>query len=136
MGFVAGTDLSTGDIVTATDWNNYNGASNSIDYLETELTKLYDLDSSLNTVLSLDTTYQNTSGKIRVVQLGTYMNNTQGIAVVSDSGSSPTTAIGSLTNRTGVDMSFSFSFLVPPGYYYRVNKTGTPALTADIYDMH
>lgn len=34
MAWTAGADVSTGDLITAADWNNYMGASGSLEYLK------------------------------------------------------------------------------------------------------
>ena len=34
MGWTAGSDVSTGDLITAAQWNNYMGASGSLEYLK------------------------------------------------------------------------------------------------------
>ena len=137
MAFIAGVDLSTGDIVQASDWNNYNGADGSIDYLHTEFAKLDDITFNASPGLSDDgTVYRNTSGGLKMVQNSVYMNNGEGMNFVSDSNASPTTSLGDLSNGSGSDMCHSFAFLVPNDYYFKMTKSSLPASNSFTWDEH
>lgn len=65
MAWTAGVTRTTGDLISAADWNSYLGAAGSLDYLKAETDKLDDISSS-TPANSLDTIYQN-STKIRFV---------------------------------------------------------------------
>lgn len=122
MGFNAGSDVSTSDLITAAKWNLYMGSSGSITYLKTEADKVDALtvDASPSRVKS--TIYQNTSGKTRYVQICCSIPNNGGVSVECDSGNPPTVDVGAIHNEGGQPEHFSITFLVINNYYYRLNE--------------
>lgn len=89
----------------------------------------------------IDTIYQNTGGKIRVVTVSLVISLgvTETAQAVIGSSSPPTTdaaSVGHSSGATGADYG-SMTFIVPPSWYYRVNSaTGTPTIDNWIeYDL-
>ena len=133
MAWVDGIDLTTGDLVTEADWNNYLGADGSIDYLKTETDKIDDI-SQAQPARVLGTVYQNTSGKTRVVTVsvsngGTSLD-TYGVFAFVGASSPPTTGVGDAKSglidpTASGQWCCSVTFIVMPNYYYRVTDEGT-----------
>lgn len=129
MAWVAGADVSTGDLITAAQWNNYLGASGSLEYLKGETDKLDDCSHS-EPSRAKDTIYQNTSGKVRFVTIAIEVDG--GVAEYAEaeigSSSPPTITVAPIGHASGVggDEELSLSFIVPPSWYYRLTEsTGT-----------
>lgn len=138
MGWTAGSDVSTGDLITAATWNNYLGATGSLEYLKTEADKHDDV--TLNDVTgtrAIDATvYENTSGKTKIcivsVELQTNADSgagDSGVVAHTDSATPPTTQVDAakLQNKDtlGGDMEISAKlvFVVKAGDYYKVTSS-------------
>ena len=136
MAFVAGVDRTTGDIVTATFWNNYNGASGSIDFLKTEADKLDDITIAASQG-SVDTEFQNTSGSPQYVMTRATANDGDGYRVDSDAASPPSVEIGQFNNNSGGNMRGVCFFAVPIDAYYKaVTVGGTLGVTFQIATVY
>jgi len=134
MAWVAGADVSTGELITAAQWNNYLGASGSMEYLKTEADKLDDV-SDTEPSRAFDTIYENTSGKIRIVIISVALTSSEGASFEIGSSSPPTDEIWRSGN---VENECPITAIVPPGYFYRLNDDlGTPTLYQwHEYDLH
>ena len=128
MAWSAGVTRSTGDLVTAAQWNNYLGASGSLDYLKTEADK-HDDCSVASPSRALDTIYQNGS-KTRVVAV-TISNSGAGEGVYIEIGSSspPTTDVLRMTTAAAGIERDAVVFVVPANWYYRIaTYAGSPTI--------
>lgn len=144
MAWVAGADVTVGDLITAATWNNYLGASGDIDLLKIETDKLDDVSQGdVTGSRAIDgTTYQNTSDKIRFVTINVTtqivaadgdLDGTARVEIKCDSNSTPTTVvanIGLVLGLFGLNVvansivSYStVSFKVAPDYYYKATET-------------
>ena len=130
MAWVAGADVSTGDLITAATWNNYLGAAGSIEYLKAETDKLDDV-SHAEPVRALDQIYQN-STKIRLVLIDVSLSNgvLETVSIRVENATPPTIVIALPYHDTNSGMEQKAStFIVPPSYYYTaVIVAGTPTL--------
>ena len=130
MGWTAGADVSTGDLITAAQWNNYLGATGSLEYLKTETDKLDDVTHS-EPSRALGTIYQNTSGKLRFVTVQIYADQSGSVKAEIGSASPPTIVVGQI-GEDSIDADIIYaaiSFIVPLAWYYRiVTLLGSPTL--------
>uniref|UniRef100_A0A6M3KP52 Uncharacterized protein n=1 Tax=viral metagenome TaxID=1070528 RepID=A0A6M3KP52_9ZZZZ len=152
MGWTAGADVTTGDLVTSATWNNYLGASGSIEYLKTEADRIDDLSFADQTgVNALDTTYTNGANlRLVLVTINSAVAAADGelngdafVVVKSDSATPPVTELGYAGFRD-IDLSglaveaqvleadFCISFLVLPGEKYRVEDNSSGDGTATV----
>jgi hypothetical protein len=122
MAWTAGEDVSTGDLITAARWNNYMGASGSLDFVHDALDDVSQSDVSGSR--SMDTVYQNTNGKIRIATVAVQSVDQgvglSGLVAYCDSSNPPTTVVGkgrgASTDHDGYN---SVTFVVPINYYYK-----------------
>jgi len=129
MAWTAGADVSTGDIIISATWNNYLGASGSLEYLKAIFDELNacSLSAELSGSRALDTEYQNGS-KIRLVSVT--INSDTGAKgysqVAIGPASPPATYCGYVTcDDLNGDMKYQqLFFVVPPSYYYEVFDAG------------
>ncbi|MAH46929.1 hypothetical protein CMI37_13950 [Candidatus Pacearchaeota archaeon] len=136
MAWTAGADVSTSDLITAATWNNYLGASGSLEWLKTEADKMQAVSDDQPT-RALDTVYQNTSGKILYVTISFDMGNGDSITVESDSSATPSTQIGALAHNGGGTCDLCITFIVKPTHYYQVTDVaGTPSMTWNEWEEH
>ena len=138
MAFTAGNTLSTGHVVTATDWNNYLGSTGSVDYLKTETDKLDDVSHS-EPGNSLDTTYQNTTGKIVFVTICITYNTTNDIVHIQHGTTSPpATEILRMSVRGTDKLYDNCAFMVVPNYYYTASSQAGNCTLVDWHewDLH
>jgi len=119
MAWVAGADVSTGELITAAQWNNYLGASGSIEYLKTEADRIDDISHD-EPSRALTTIYHNTSSKVLAVLVS--MNEQSGGTsyIYSDANASPSDLIARFTGSVTASSIIPIFFLVPPGYYYKI----------------
>lgn len=75
---------------------------------------------------ALDTIYQNTSGKPLWVIVTTNVGNNIGVTAYIGAASPPTSAVAKNFTSGGSTGFIPMTFLVPPSYYYKVTKTGSP----------
>ena len=129
MAFTAGNTLSTGHIVTASDWNNYLGSSGSIDYLKTEVDKIDDITIDVSSI-STDVLCQNTTDSIRFITIWVRNQSNEKIKLLTGSTSSTGTTIGNLsTPSTGGYIDSCISGCILPNYYYTVStQSGAPLI--------
>ncbi len=128
MGWNAGEDLVVGSVVTSTKWNSYMGTAGSLEYL-----KAVDATVSVaQPARALNTVYQNTSGKIRLIsisaklEVGVSDNNVQGnssIDCLCDTSTAPTTRVAFAETYAWFDgllsggysrITHNLSFISPP----------------------
>ena len=69
---------------------------------------------------AIGTTYQNTGGKIRLVSVTIDVSSGY-VQALCDANSTPTTVVA----YTDAIHAITLTFLVPPNYYYKLNKSGT-----------
>jgi hypothetical protein len=137
MGYTAGADVAEGAAITGSKWNNYNGASGSVDYLKSEMDRLHtatQTDATGSRVLG--TEYQNTSGSPLFVTVTAQVDgvfNGVAIAAYSDDNTPPVDEVARAsldTSSAEVDRAH-VTFIVPNAYYYKVvNADGNAALVA------
>ena len=129
MGWYAGENVNTGQLITAAQWNNYLGADGSLDYLKVQTDRL-DLVDQDQPSRALNTIYQN-STRLRVVLVTIYLDPNAGVYVYVGAASPPDILIDVLRNNVNADLiSSSSTFIVKPSHYYEVTTSeGTP----DIY---
>lgn len=134
MAWVAGNDVTTGDLITAAQWNNYLGVTGSLEYLKTETDKLDDVSHS-EPGNAKDTIYQNTSGKFRLVTVSISITSgvaAQAIAYIGAATPPTTVVVNSYYDGTA-SIYLTFSFIVPNNYYYKVTEA---AGTITILEWH
>lgn len=130
MAWTAPRTWTTAEIVTAAMMNEQ--VRNNELYLKGETDKLDNVSSSEPSRV-LDTVYQNTSGKIRLVSVGVSLSGgvNEGVYLKIGASSPPATTIG-MINRTASNTGnaqLMGSFIVPPSWYYKVETyQGTPTL--------
>jgi len=130
MGWYAGENVYTGQLITAAQWNNYLGADGSLDYLKVQTDRL-DLVDQDQPSRALDTIYQNIT-RLRVVLVTVYLNPSETVAVYVGAASPPDILIDVLRNNVNADLiSSSSTFIVKPSHYYEVTtKDGTPTIVS------
>jgi hypothetical protein len=118
-------------------WNNYNGASGSIDYLKTEMDRLHTAtQGDVTGTRALGTIYQNLTGSPIFVSVTAQVNgaaNDVSITAYSDDNTPPvdTVARVSMDTSTAEVDNNSVVFVVPNNYYYKVvNADGNALLVA------
>ena len=131
MAFVAGVDVTTGDLITAAFINNYLGVAGSIDYLKTEADKHNDCVQRDGTsvayaspagVRAKNTIYENTSGKTRFVAIsvvGAAQNDALELKV--ENATPPTITVGDWIATDNVHAG-TITGVVPAGSYYKANE--------------
>lgn len=126
MAWTAGATVTTGDLITAAQWNSYLGAAGSVDYLKSEVDTLnieaakHDDCSHTEPTRAMDTIYQNGS-KTRIVTVAISFDAGENIQVLIGSGTPPATAILIADNPTAVDnLSMAITFPVPANWYYEI----------------
>lgn len=117
MAWNDGVNVATGDLITASAWNNYLGLTGSLMYLKTETDKLDDV-SHTEPTRALGTIYQNTGGKIRFISVNLGASANGSATLYCDANASPTDVIASTTVETSL---FGFlASIIPPSWYYKV----------------
>ena len=123
MAWVDGIDLTTGDLVTEADWNNYMGGTGSLEYLKTEADKLNTCTHTEQTASrAIDTNYQNGS-KIRFVSVQADDGETSHWHLKAYIGSTNPASIKICEVDGDTDYNHDSGvifFMVPPEWYYRV----------------
>jgi len=160
MAWVSGEDVSTGELITAAQWNNYMGASGSMEYLKTEADRIPTI-SHAEPARAIETKYQYTGDGFLFVTVTVELNMDIDNAVdgygyafgeakvlaKTDSAATPTTIVaqailfvdevmGTGTNE-GFSITVSLSFFVEPNHYYWVD--GSNAYSGDpptLIDWH
>ena len=131
MGWYAGENVYTGQLITAAQWNNYLGADGSLDYLKVQTDRL-DLVDQDQPSRALDTIYQNIT-RLRVVLVTVHLDPNDGVYVYVGAASPPDILIDRLHNNANAALiSISSTFIVKPSYYYEL-VTGTGAGAPDIF---
>ena len=127
MAWTAGVTRSTGDLISAADWNNYLGASGSMDFVHDAL-YAGTRNSYNSSTRAFDTEYQNTTGNIIIVSHSAQLN-ANGESIFGKTG----TISGSLTTRArlvldtaSIDITGSITFVVLDDEYYEVVTAGSP----------
>ena len=130
MGWYAGENVYTGQLITAAQWNNYLGADGSLDYLKVQTDRL-DLVDQDQPSRALDTIYQNIT-RLRVVLVTVYLNPSETVAVYVGAASPPDILIDQLRNNANADLiSMSSTFIVKPSHYYEVTTSeGSPVMSS------
>jgi len=128
MGWYAGENVYTGQLITAAQWNNYLGADGSLDYLKVQTDRL-DLVDQDQPSRALNTIYQNIT-RLRVVLVTIYLDPNAGVYVYVGAASPPDILIDRLHNNANAALiSISSTFIVKPSYYYElVTSIGTPSI--------
>ena len=128
MGWYAGENVNTGQLITAAQWNNYLGADGSLDYLKVQTNRL-DLVDQDQPSRALNTIYQNIT-RLRVVLVTVYLDPAEGVYVYVGAASPPDIIIDRLRNDANAALiSMSSTFIVKPSHYYEVTTgAGTPAI--------
>jgi hypothetical protein len=131
MGYTAGADVSAGDVINSAKWNQYAGASGSIDYLKTEADKLNACTQTDQTgSRALGTIYQNTGGYPMFVCVTAQVNGVAkdaSLQAFSDNDTPPVDEVArrSLDTSTAEVDRANVIFVVPNSYYYKVVDTGS-----------
>jgi len=128
MGWYAGENVYTGQLITAAQWNNYLGADGSLDYLKVQTDRL-DLVDQDQPSRALDTIYQNIT-RLRVVLVTVFLDPAEGVYVYVGAASPPNIIIDQLCNTANADyIAMSSTFIVKPSYYYKVTTSeGAPSI--------
>lgn len=128
MAWEAGADVTTGDLITAAQWNSYLGATGSIEYLKTEADKLDDI-SQATPAKAEDTIYQNTTCYMRVVLITANIDAGEQYEIEVEDATPPTTKVGYLGDSGTPEAYPSITFFVPYGWYYRcATADGNPTI--------
>jgi len=132
MAWVAGSDVTTGDLITAAQWNNYLGATGSLEYLQSWT------QNDVTGARAIDATvYRNTSDFILIVLINVNVEiddvtgvGSSTVTIHSDTATPPTTQIASLEiniggwggDATDLETDLAATFVVLPGNYYKATK--------------
>jgi len=130
MAWSAGVTRSTGDLITAAQWNSYLGAAGSLEYLKTQTDKLDDCSSNpVSGSRAIDSIYQNNT-KIRIAMVSFSTAVTTKVRALIHSGTPPTTEVGYVQTSAGnAGLTWAFTFVIPPSWYYEVEESfGTATL--------
>jgi len=137
MAWTAGVTRTTGDLITAAQWNSFLGAAGSLDFVHDALDDV----TGAEPTRALNTIYQNTSGKIRlvIIEVGYWLQTSDTVltgdslgAAKIGSASPPTTVVATVGIYTyGITSATSgiirgndaATFIVPPGYYYKLETS-------------
>jgi len=136
MGYTAGVDVASLEFIDETEWNAYMGASGSLDTLKAVADKVPGCTQSIVTgTRALGTDYQNDSGHARFVTVTVDVDtgdSTAFLAYVEANDTTPDVIVVRRdANNDSADIEFAcLSFMVPPGYYYKVAAT---AATVTLY---
>ena len=123
MGWTAGADVTTGDLITAAAWNSYLGASGSLEYLKTKADAIVACSQS-QPVRAKDTVYQNTSDKIMIVVTYTNLNPAEEARLLCDASTPPTDIVAEFDNDLASGtLAASLCAIIPPDYYYELEET-------------
>ena len=139
MAWTAGADVITGDLITAATWNNYLGATGSLEYLQSwqqnDATAARAIDGTI---------YQNTDDYIRIVTINCLFKiddngagdivGSCGVVINIENATPPTIFVNQMAydlnfntgNFTAADFfqtQTSATVVVPPGFYYRATAT-------------
>lgn len=135
MAWTAGVTRTTGDLITAAQWNSYLGASGSMDYVHDQL---YEVDNTSCTHL-IGSILQNGT-KIRVVNVSLNLDEGEEVKCQIGSGTPPITTVAWAKTDTALSgwVRMPVTFIVPPDYYYRCDTvSGTPYVSAwREWDLH
>lgn len=124
MAWTAGVTRTTGDLITAAQWNSYLGAAGSLDYLKGEADKLPTVSFSAPS-RAIGTVYQNSS-KIRLVAVEARLGSNEVLTCYIGTTTAGLVDVGSMINETDYDYIHSVTtFIVPPSYYYKASNEGT-----------
>jgi len=136
MAWVAGADVSTGQLITAAQWNNYMGTSGSLTYLKGQTDRLDNLTHS-EPSRALDTIYHNTTGKIKFVTLQVFCSGTESVKIFVGSATPPTTFLGYISTNGDI-VNLMATFPVLPDYYYKAEIfAGAPTIQEwHEWDLH
>ena len=127
MAWTAGVTRTTGDLISAADWNDYLGASGSLDFVHE---KLYTAPVTERTTGTSGTTYVNGT-YLRLVNISSLFSLDEGCEVYIGTQDPPS------DNRVVYERHWQStaaeihccSFLVPPNYKYRYyDAVGTPQI--------
>ena len=130
MAYTTPRTWTAGENVTAAQLNEQ--IKDNVTYLKTETDKLDDATIhsgtancvSPATARAIDTVYQNTSGKIRFVNVLVNANSGESVYAYCDSGTAPSTEVSFLYNNGATQTSAGVSFIVPPNNYYEISTNG------------
>ena len=137
MAWVAGADVTTGDLITAAQWNNYMGVAGSLDFLKAAIDDCVMRDgtdvayASPAGARAKGNIYQNTSGKIREVAIcitGAAVGDGGDVDV--ENANPPTTRVAQLYVE-GAFSTANATFFVPPGSYYRLVEVSATITVSD-----
>lgn len=137
MAWVAGADVTTGDLITAAQWNTYLGAGGDIDLLKIETDKIDDISQTIPGNAD-DTIYLNGT-HFRLVCVSADLDADEKYQIFVENATPPTIQIGELSNgATGDRITPSITFIVPPGWYYEVStEAGAPSIDTWVeWDLH
>ena len=134
MAWVAGANVITGDIITYNMWNDYNGATGSMEYVKSQTDLLFTATHS-EPARVLDTIYQN-STKIRIVTINVRIDTTNDrVAVLIEDATPPTIRVFTLRAMSAVVTAWlAGTFIVPPNWYYRLEEIGGDVTLQDWHE--
>jgi len=119
------SDFATSHIVTSPEWNALNGASGNLAFVYSAMNTI----TQTSTAKTQNTAYQNTTGKIRMVNIA--FSATTNFAELFYSGSTnpPTTRVGYIQDNISAASYYTISLIVPPSYYYTASSGGGGPIT-------
>lgn len=128
MGWTSGPDRSTGDLITAAQWNLLLGSNSSINYLKDYM----DYATDVAPTRVLDTEYENDSSQLRLCLVTVTCADGERVEVKTGSSSPPTTVVGRVSAEleAGDWIEVPITFLVKPDWFYKLVSTSTPILIA------
>ncbi|MAH46930.1 hypothetical protein CMI37_13955 [Candidatus Pacearchaeota archaeon] len=139
MAWVAGADKVVSDLITAATWNNYMGATGSMEYLKPEFEKLDDITVDTSPSRAMDTNYRYTGGGMLFVLVTLTLNTGEEMNAKIGSASPATVQADALTNSSGGNMTLAVCFTVPDNWYYLLTNVGGSSCTLVDWvewDMH
>lgn len=78
---------------------------------------------------AMDTVYQNTSGKVRLVSISFNLGAGSRATIYTDASNPPTTMVGRVMISAAAAAESAFTFIVQPNHYYKaVSQAGAPTL--------
>lgn len=125
MAWTAGITRTTGDLISAADWNGYLGASGSLDYLKINNDKVTNIDFTMPS-RDFDVGYQNGS-QTRIVICCAQLNS-QYDAIYAKVGPSdpPANTVAYCKNDSAIDITVGMTFFVEPSQWYEITTNGSP----------
>lgn len=138
MAWTAGADVTTGDLITAAQWNSYLGVSGSLEYLND---KIDDCSFDPNPTRAIDTVYQN-GASLRLIVVSFTLEDNDTVSIRVGQTVTPASIAGTARNNVnsagGLDIQVPITACIKQNWYYKAKTDGGSPVIAgwDEWDIH